>query len=221
MRKDLLTNGQIYHVFNRSIADFKIFNSEADFLRMKNLIKYYQVRNGVKFSNFIELKAVGIEGFNNYFNRISADKEQLVQIVAYCLMPTHFHLVLKQLVDNGISLFMKNVLDSYTRFFNTHHKRKGPLWEGKFRNILVESDEQLLHLTIYLHLNPVTALLVDKPEDWLFSSYKEYLSLVNDSSITCKFNDILEIKPLRYSKFVNDQISYQRELAKIKKLLID
>lgn len=221
MRKDLLATGEIYHIFTRSIADFKIFNNINDFLRMQQLLKYYGIENKIRFSDFIELKTVQEDGFNNFFEVISKDKVRLVQIIAYCLMPTHIHLILKQLIKNGISSFMSNVLNSYTRYFNILHKRKGPLWESRFKNVIVRNDEQLQHLVRYLHLNPTTAKLNNKPEDWSFSSYKEYLGKVDGLNAICQFSDILEIKPSLYRKFTNDQISYQRELAKIKNLLIE
>ena len=161
------------------------------------------------------------EGFNNALNIISRDNEKLVQIIAFCFMPTHIHLILKQLRGDGISEYMRRTLDGYTRYFNTLRKRKGPLWEGKFKNVLVETDEQLLHLTRYIHLNPVAAGLIDKPEKWAHSSYKEYLGKVEDNSLMCQFGNILEIKPPIYRKFVNDQISYQKELAGIKSLLLE
>lgn len=213
--------GQVYHIFNRSIADFTIFNNDDEFLRMQQVMQYYQIENELRFSDFIGLEKVQAEGFNNFFNFIAKDKERLVQILAYCLMPTHFHLILKQLTDQGISCYLRDVQNSYSHYFNTKHKRKGPLWESKFKNVLVENNEQLLHLTGYTHLNPVTAFLVKKPEDWVWSSYNEYLSEDDMVGALCKFDDILEIKPKVYRKFVNDQISYQRELAKIKKLIID
>jgi len=221
MRKDLLVTGEIYHIFTRSIADFQIFNNKNDFLRMQQLIKYYGIKNEMRFSDFIELRIVQKDGFNNFFEIISKDKVKLVQIIAYCFMPTHIHLVLKQLIENGISSFMSNVLNSYTRYFNTLHKRKGPLWESRFKNVVVRSDEQLQHLVRYIHLNPTTAKLNNKLEDWPFSSYKEYLGEVNDLTTICQFSDVLEIKPSLYRKFTNDQISYQKELAKIKNLLIE
>lgn len=221
MRKDLLVTGEVYHIFIRSIADYKIFNNEEEFLRILNLLKYYQFNNDLRFSDFLELNIVQKEGLNNAIEIILKDKEKLVQIITYCLMPTHIHLVLKQLKEKGISEYMRRALDGYTRYFNTIHKRKGPLWEGKFRNVLVQSDEQLLHLTRYIHLNPVTALLINKPENWEHSSYKEYLGKVKDNSSMCQFNNVLKINPSVYRKFVNDQISYQRELAKLKKLLLD
>lgn len=221
MRKDKLVTGEIYHIFTRSIADFIIFNNDIDFERMRQLIKYYKVDNDVSFSNFFDLKIVQNIGFNSAFDIIARDKANLVQIIAYCFMPTHIHLVLKQLSEQGISVYINNILNSYTRYFNIQHRRKGPLWESRFKSVLVESDEQLQHLTRYLHLNPVTAGLIDKPEDWPFSSYLEYLSEVNDAAIICQLNDILEIKPSLYRKFVNDQISYQRDLARIKSLIIE
>lgn len=219
MRKDVLATGEVYHIFNKSIADYRIFNDAQEFERMLELIKYYQIENDIKFSAFLELNLVQTEGFNNAIDIISQDKEKLVQIIAYCLMPTHIHLVLKQLKDKGISDFMRKVSDGYTRYFNTLHKRKGPLWESRFKNVLASSDEQLLHLSRYIHLNPVIASLIKKPENWTFSSYKEYLSKINHP--VCQFDGILDIQPPIYRKFVNDQISYQKELARIKKLLFD
>jgi len=221
MRSDPLVINETYHVFTKSIADFKIFNNDGDFRRMQQLMRYYQVENELRFSDFIELKLVEAEGFNKAIEIVSKDKETLVQIIAYCLMPTHIHFILKQLSKNGISKYMKDLLISYTRAFNLIHKRKGPLWESRFKSVLVKSDEQLLHLSRYIHSNPTTAKLVDHPEDWAFSSYKEYLSETNGISPICQFQDILEIKPSSYRKFVNDRISYQKELAKIKSLIID
>jgi len=219
IRKDFLINEEIYHIFSRSIADFRILNNGGEFERMKQLMRYYQIENEMRFSFFIELEMVKSEGFNNVISSISKDKNKLVQIIAYCLMPTHIHLILKQLQENGISNYMRKILESYSTYFNTKHQRRGPLWESRFKNVLVNNDEQLLHLTRYIHLNPVTASLTDNPKDWLFSSYKEYLT--EDENPICQFNDILEIKPRIYLKFVNDQISYQKELAKIKRLVIE
>jgi len=221
MKREIpLVNGEIYHILSRSIAEYKVFNDKQDCERMMKLLKYYQTDPDCKFSDFLALKAVLQNGFNNYLEETAKDKEDIVQIIAYCLMPTHIHLILKQLKDNGISQYFGNILNSYSRYFNTKHKRKGPLWETKFKNVLVKNDEQLLHLTRYIHLNPVTACLVDKPEGWSNSSYKEYIEL-NTRFKICQYDELLDVKPRTYQKFVNDRIVYQRELAKIKTLLLD
>lgn len=218
MRKDLLVEGQVYHVFTRSIAEYTIFNNEHEYSRMLGVIRYYQYENPeLRFSEFIRLEKTAQHNRKRYL----FEKDKHVEILAYCLMPTHVHLILKQLKQNGISIFMNKVLNSYTRYFNTKHKRKGPLWETRFKNVLVEADEYLVHLTRYIHLNPVTALLIAQPEDWKFSSYKEYLQQVGEEDRVCKYNDVIDLAPQSYRSFVEDRISYQQELAKIKAFLLD
>jgi putative transposase len=185
-------------------------------------MRYYQQKNiAVSFSNFIRFEVVEEKGINHSINTLLKGTKELIQIVAYCIMPTHIHLILKQLEERGITTFMSNLLNSYSRYFNIKHKRKGPLWEGNFKSVLVKNDEQLLHLTRYIHLNPVTAYLVDKPEDWLWSSYNEYLSKIREENRICKYDDILNIKINSYKEFVENRIAYQRELKIIKELLVD
>lgn len=213
MRRDELEIGEIYHIFTKSIAEYKIFNNEPEFSRMVKTICYYQSLSPItRFSSF--------ERTNKDISDIisSLSNEKHVDIIAYCLMPTHIHLALRQLRKNGISIFMNNILNSYTRYFNTSHNRKGPLWESRFKSVLVENDEQLLHLTRYIHLNPVTAYLVDSPKTWQASSYNEYLS--NQKKI-CNYADIMDIEPSSYKQFVEERIYDQRELAKVKILSIE
>jgi putative transposase len=219
IRKDLLVEGEVYHIFNKSIARFKIFSNDSEFSRMTALIRYYQrEKPAVKFSKFLKLARV--RNNQNSEPPVLSDGK-LVEIIAFCVMPTHIHLVLKQLKENGISIFMSNVLNSYTRYFNTKHKRKGPLWEGRFKNVLIKSSEQLLHLTRYIHLNPLTAHLVEKPEEWSASSYGEYSLRVDGNVKICKYDDLLQIEPLAYREFLLDRALYQRDLAKIKDLLLE
>jgi len=220
-RKYPLITSQTYHIFSRSIANFKIFNITQDFQRMIKLFYYFQIKNPpTKFSYFIRYKEAKSLDFFDLFDSLTKDHPKLIQIIAYCLMPTHIHLILKQLQNNGISIFLNNTLNSYTRYFNTCHKRKGPLWEQRFKNILVENDEQLLHLTRYIHLNPVTAMLVNNPEEWQFSSFSEYLGINKQKSL-CLFDDLLKISPQEYKKFVNERIDYQKWLKKIKDLCLE
>ncbi|MCF7886804.1 MAG: transposase [Candidatus Omnitrophica bacterium] len=219
-RKYPLVTGETYHILTKSIAGFKIFDSKGDFSRMLETIRYYQIINQpIKFSRALELKKKGQNKSGKGFDDLSEKKEKLLEIIAYSIMPTHLHLVLRQLKEKGISIFMNKILNSYTHYFNLLNKRKGPLWEGPFKNILVKTDEQLFHLTRYIHLNPTTACLVNKPEDWSFSSYREYLGISKDK--VCKYDDFFKINPDSYKKFVEDRIFYQRDLAKIKNLMLD
>jgi len=115
---------------------------------------------------------------------------------------------------------MGNILKSYSLYFNSMNNRKGPLWENRFRNVLVKTDEQLLHLTRYLHLNPVTAYLVEKPEYWEYSSCHEYLGNTTQTRI-CEFEEFIEIKQDEYKEFMNSRIDEQRDSARIKSLILD
>lgn len=207
---------------NKSIADYEIFNGEKDYQRMLHLIRFFSLQEPpAKFSYFLEhdpyILTNGIEA------RIAELSQygQQVQIIAYCIMPTHFHVVLKQLTDGGVSEFLRKSLNGYARYFNIKYQRKGTLWMSRFKNVLVENDEQLLHLTRYVHLNPVTAGLVKKAQDWFYSSYREYIDRKNAPWPISKFEDLINIQPEEYQQFVQDHAAYQRELAIIKKQALD
>ncbi len=215
-RKDILAEGQIHHVFTRSIAGFNIFNTDDDYCRMIKTLAFYMVSNPpCRFSWFDESDT------QRKKPGLSQDDDHLVNIFAYCIMPTHIHLVLIGLKENGVSKFMNLVLKSYSKYFNVKHKRQGPLWAGRFKNVAVDTDEQLLHLTRYIHLNPVTAHIVDKPEDWKFSSYHEYVRELSSADKICVYQQYLDCGQAAYRKFVDEQIDIQRELAWIKHLVFD
>ncbi|MFH1459540.1 MAG: transposase [Candidatus Omnitrophota bacterium] len=217
MRKNVLKNNHVYHVFSRSIFKFKIFNDLVDFDRMRNLFWYYRKEKPIlKYSYFLQ-----VNNKEKFYKDYLLNNKEIVNIIAYCIMPTHIHLILKQTKDKGISIFMNNILNSYTRYFNSKIKRKGPLWESRFKSVNVDTDEQLMHLTRYVHLNPVTAHLVNNPEAWNYSSYKEFISMENEEQPICKYNDLLDINPKQYAEFVHSNIDYQRQLADIKDKLFD
>lgn len=150
--------------------------------------------------------------------------DKLVDIICFCLMPNHFHLLLNQLKDNGISKFMANLQNSFTRYFNTKHERIGHLLQGQFKAVLIEDDNQLLHVSRYIHLNPYSSYVVkdlESLEQYLWSSFPEYLGKVaaeicNKEIILSQFKDKKD-----YKKFVFDQADYQRRLEEIKHLVIE
>lgn len=207
---------------NKSIAGFKIFNSEQDNQRMLQALEYFSIADSLpKFSYFLKRSHEAGKTFGKYLDQCFPNPKRRVQLVAYCLMPTHFHLVFIPKKKTGATEMMHDVLNSYARYFNIKHKRRGHLWAGPFKNVQVESDEQLSHLTRYVHLNPVTAHLVDKAEDWQFSSYHEYIRPGHRKRTLCTYKDLLDFKPREYRHFVEDHIDYQRELAKIKSLILE
>lgn len=221
-RIEPLEKDAVYHVMSKSISGYKIFTSEVDYQRMLQAMEYFSIDQTLpKFSHFLKQAKENGKSFQPYLDECFPKPTRVVHIIAYCLMPTHVHLLLKPLKEVGTEEYIGNILNSYARFFNIRHKRNGPLWSGRFKNVRVQSDEQLWHLTRYLHLNPVTAHLIDKPQDWQFSSYHEYVTPSKVKRRLCRFSELLDIEPRSYRKFAEDQIEYQRELAKIKALLLE
>ena len=183
---------------------------------MREMIRYYAIDSPpAKFSLYKRL--ISTRG-TSPIEELPGEN-RLIDIIAYCIMPTHIHLVLCELKETGISGFMRKLLDSYTRYFNIKNSRKGPLWQGRFKSILIKTDEQLLHLTRYIHLNPTSDGLVDRPEDWEYSSYREYLNRADRP--LCNYAPYLTVNPEAYKAFVEDIQDYQRRLSEIKHLILD
>ncbi|MBI4185822.1 transposase [Candidatus Berkelbacteria bacterium] len=136
-------------------------------------------------------------------------------------MPNHFHLLLEEVTEGGISRFLRRSLLSYTRYFNTRHSRVGPLFQGNFRFVLIENNDQFLHVTRYIHLNPYVAKLTDDPESYRWSSYLAYQH--NQPNRLCNPLLALELahSPLDYQEFLVDFASYARDFALIRKHAFD
>lgn len=134
-------------------------------------------------------------------------QKDLIQIFCYCLMPNHFHLLLKQLEEKGVSDFLRKVTNSYTRYFNTKYDRIGPLFQGAFKAKLVETDEYLLQLSKYIHRNPFP-LSMWEGKVYPYSSYSYYLSGEKHSFCDTEFitsNFSKQNKNLTYRSFVEEQ----------------
>lgn len=215
MKEDRLFHGEIYHIFNRSIAGFKIFKEDVDKLRfLQALIYYLKKDKNDSLSSFLR-KREKVEGSLI----LLSGESSVAKFIAYCIMPDHYHLVVKILDSTEFSKYLNDVENSYTRYFNIKNGRKGPLWEGRFKRKRVETEEQLLHLTRYVHLNPTSDGLVKKPEDWRFSSYREYLE---KPEVLGKVITELRIdSPKVYKNFVESQKEYQKRLKEIRRLLFD
>lgn len=147
-----------------------------------------------------------------------------VEILSFCLMPTHFHFLLKQEKEEGIYNFIRQFTDSYTRYFNIRHKRRGPLFEGRFKAIKVETGTQLLQISRYIHLNPYSAKLIKSRERLLtyqYSSLPEYVKETENEM--CQKDMILsQFKSKKsYTDFVLDQADYQRTLEDVKNGILE
>lgn len=221
-RKITLTTNEIYHVVNRGITSQLVFKNQRDYFRALNTIFYYQNQN--PFPRYAFFSRLTNKQRAEILECLKRKNKLLVEIIAFCLMPSHLHFLLKQLKENGISTFMSNVSNSYTRYFNTKQKRIGPLFQGKFKAIKVETDEQLLHLSRYIHLNPYSAFIIKdltNLENYPYSSISEYLNPkisthCNKEMVLGHFRNIAA-----YKKFIFDQADHQRRLEEIRHLTLE
>ena len=215
LRKDILTTGQIYHIFNRGVNKADIFFLETDYKRFTTTAAHYK--------NFTQKFTASIisgvsDTVSEKLNRMEKPK---IQILAYCLMPNHFHFLIKQLENNGITWFMQHLANSYVHYLNVKYKRVGPLFQGPFKNVLVDSDEQLLHVSRYIHLNPLASGLAPDLKKYRWSSYNSYIGngedyLSNPELILNNFKTKED-----YEKFVLDQADYAKSLEYIKHHILD
>lgn len=139
-------------------------------------------------------------------------------------MPNHFHLLLKQNIDGGISKFLGNFQNSYTRYFNTIHDRDGSLFLNQFKAVRIENEEQLIHVSRYIHLNPFVASIVSKLDNlpgYPWSSYMDYVEEGSSDFVETEMILGLFKDKLAYRKFVDDEAEYRRNLKRVEHLLFD
>lgn len=159
LRKQSFAPGEFYHLYNRGTEKRKIFLDEQDY---KHFLFLMYICNTTKS---IELRNVGVN-----FDR----EENIVDIGAYCLMPNHFHILIQEKVEGGISKYMLKLMTSYSMYFNKKYERTGKLYEGVFKSTHADSDQYLKYLYSYMHLN--SAKIIDK--DWKEKSNREKAKLL-------------------------------------------
>ena len=220
-RSIVLANQQIYHVFNRGINKQPIFFTKRNYLRALDTIKYYRFyKPPLPYSKYIKLT----DNIKNLLKESIRSVEKGVHIISYTLMPNHYHFLLKQLKDGGINNFIRNFQISYTKYVNKRFDRTGALIQSQFKAVLIEDDEQLMHISRYIHLNPHTSFVVKDLKElksYPWSSLAEYLGVAKNGF--CSKDIVLSLFKEKdiYWKFIANQADYQKRLDKIKHLTLD
>ena len=164
-----LVNDQIYHIYNRGVRKGDIFFDRLDYQRWEELL-YWCLHYDYTYSTYkMRVKQTKIDRGNpqailQEIDQTRRFKISPVEILAYVHMPNHFHLILKQLVDNGITSFMHRIATGYSKYVNEKHDFTGSCYQGPFKAVRVETDEQLIQLYRYIHLNPLASGLANKKE---------------------------------------------------------
>jgi REP element-mobilizing transposase RayT len=170
-RKTVFAVGETYHVFNRGVDKRDIFMDRLDSERFLRSMIAFNTKEPVK-SLFLAELLDAHSAVKPPSGGVSADP--LVEIVAYCLNPNHFHLILRQVSDGGISEFMKRLSGGYTWYFNNKYDRTGSLFQGTFKSVHVDVNEYLLHLSVYVNLNSQVHGLGGLTAEVTRSSFGEY-----------------------------------------------
>lgn len=182
MFRENLAPGEYYHIFNRGVGKQIIFHETSDYSRFLFLVLYFQ--------SALKIEHVGrmVEGFSNSLGqqlgqhpvlaKLANDvvKGRNVELVSFCLMPNHFHLVLKEVEERGISTYMQRILNAYGKYYNTKYQKSGHVFQGPYRSVLVQDDRHIQHLSAYIHRNPrEISKWFNKEDLYRWSSYQDFI----------------------------------------------
>ncbi|MCX6752539.1 MAG: transposase [Candidatus Nomurabacteria bacterium] len=200
-RKTPFAENEHYHIYSRGVEKRKIFLNTKDYNRFVALLYIMNQTDPFRMDNFMR------ENKNNLTNIFNEERNKpLVSILGYCLMPNHFHLILYERTENGISKFMGKLLTAYSMYFNTKYERSGPLLTRPFRSEHISSESQYMYIFSYIHLNPLS--IIDKTwkedgvknknmakdflENYQFSSFQDFLEKDRPEKIILDFSLIPE-----------------------------
>jgi len=218
VREFTFQNRSIYHVFNKTIENKKIFFGNPYCSIFLEIVKYYRSSNAlISFSRLKDLKAALCQ---KLIEKTCIEASYQIHILAYCLMPTHFHMLIEQTADEGIQKSMGKILNSFTRYYNRKNHRIGPLFLPRFKAVQITSDSQLMHVSRYIHLNPYSSKIVKEKKsimNYPYSSFSDYLN--NRNSMCMHKEPILSLfsnKPSLYKSFVMQNADHQQMLEHAK-----
>ncbi len=192
-RKVQFEEGKIYHIFNRGVAKSSICREDADFWRFLQGLCLFNDKNSVSNILWQLEKTRGrltLNVLKNYIITEGKERKPLVRIIAYCVMNNHYHLLVEEIQEGGAIKFMHKLNMGYAKYFNNKYDRVGSLWQGRFKNVLVEDERYLQYLLVYINiLNPADLMepkwreegikdmekILDFTEKYPWSTHQEFL----------------------------------------------
>jgi len=225
LRKESFAPGEYYHIFNRGVDKRIIFKSANDYHRFMMLLYVANSSEPIKLDNLINVL------HKNYQDIFSCKRaEQLVSIGAWCLMPNHFHILIKEEVEGGITKFMKKLGTAYSMYFNIKYQRTGSLFGGLFKSKNVSEDRYLKHLFGYISLNalelkfPKWENFIDKqnPKMWQeFLKKYSYSSFLDYAGVEREEGNILNkgafpkyfLSRYDFEDFIRSYLSFDPETS--------
>ena len=183
VRKIQFANGEFYHIYNRGTDKRNIFSDEADQWRFIQSMQEFNALDPIgSIYEHCRTKNSPHAQFGSKASKSEKVNESLVNIVAYCLNPNHYHFLLQQVSEKGIEKFMQRLGTGYTKYFNNKEERSGGLFEGKFQAIHIDSNEYLLHVSVYVNLNDRVHGFGSKASKFSASKFSEAVPIKSKSS---------------------------------------
>ncbi len=215
-RKIEFSVGEYYHVYNRGVEKREVFLTHDD---RERFLKLLYLANGEKPYVFRLVQGQPLDKINLGNRRVA--------IGAYTLMPNHFHILVKEVVDGGLSMFMEKLTTGYSMYFNKKNKRVGALFQGRFKAEHVDRDEYLKYLYAYIHLNPVKLIEPEWKEqgirdiikakkylkEYRYSSYEDYVIGKREASAILspkEFPDYFE-EQRDFAQFIEEWLQYEKD----------
>ncbi|MFH1979073.1 MAG: transposase [Patescibacteria group bacterium] len=232
MQKPIFVNGHIYHSYNRGVEKRDVFMDKQDYLRFIHCLFEFNDTKTAK-NMFYYFNTQDSEVQPHYLKKNRKPRKLLVEILAFTLMPNHFHLLLKQKKEDGIAKFMQKLGTGYTMYFNQKYERVGSLFQGRFKAVHVEEHSHFLHIPHYIHSNPLglpdcrgSTSLVGKIkflESYRWSSFSDYVGKKNFPSVTQK--DFLLNFFGKENKYKKEAVAwlknYSNNLEEIKNIVLE
>ncbi|MBI2450159.1 MAG: transposase [Candidatus Nealsonbacteria bacterium] len=239
IKRPPLVNGEIYHIVIRAVEGLKLFKDQKDYFRM--IHDLFEFNDEKPTSSYYrqeqKLTRTVLVSLDSSYKRHTG-RECLLEILAFCLMPNHAHLLVRQLRNGGISKFMRKIGAGYGGYYNKKYKRSGHLFQGKYKIVHVKDDKQLITVFVYIHTNPVAILvqnwkergisgrklqeIIEFLENYRWSSYSDYLGKRNFPSVTSReflFETVGGAG--EGQRFVNDWLQFKKELADSQRVAIE
>jgi len=195
--------GAYYHIYNRGVAKQVVFARDKDYKTFLSYLQFYltapppPILRG-QSSQAQQIHIAPSKQLKNYAGEIT--------LLAYCLMPNHFHLLLRQNTEHGMDHFMRSLITKYVRYFNSHYNRVGHLFQDRYKAVRIQTEQQFTYVSKYIHRNPLgLPACEDCPRrliDYIYSSYGNYLNHFQQNWVSTE--DIL-----CYFSKANPRFSYQ------------
>ena len=234
VKRPPLINGEIYHIVMRGTEGRIIFPKEENYIRFIHDLFEFNDEEATLSTYRIHLQTNTTRSDPVILER--RKRKLLVEILAFCLMPNHFHLLLRQLKNQGISHFMQKLNGGYATYINKKYERQGHLFQGKFRAVHIKNEEQFKNGFVYIHVNPVDLIepnwkengiknvkkAIRFLENYRWSSYSDYLGKKNFPSVTSRdFMTKVLVGSEGCREFVESWILHKAEIKKLGSIVLE